>query len=396
MDEDREARLRAAIGPRADFYLKRWAAMDASGRKTSWNWAACLLSVFWFAYRKLWWPMLAMGLAYVVATPLIDPADRTLLRAVMFTLVGLSFLAGGFGNWLYRRRVAPGRPDTHYLWVGRFSGFAITMLGVLYAIFLIESVLYTFLLTETMATFVGISILGGILWRRANRWGALASLMVALTTNFTIIPSSKFRIGVSTLYSDTKQHTPDNGNNIYGVWPNLTQSHLRLACTEIAPTGSSMRRRSSMSTPSTTSTPAMTPTSIDSSGAMTSQPAVIATRPASVPLRIMLRSGLPRSSADQPRPSWASPPAPSPRRTSSSPARTAPCTRATNGFGEATIRRWDILQKFTVPGCRVGEEEGGRSGSESPSPRSLHHGLVSGPPSPSGGLRRRFARRGSV
>jgi Na+/proline symporter len=60
------------------------------------------------------------------------------------------------------------------------------MLGVLYAIFLIESVLYTFLLTETMATFVGISILGGILWRRANRWGALASLIVAFVTNFTL------------------------------------------------------------------------------------------------------------------------------------------------------------------------------------------------------------------
>ena len=40
-----------------------------------------------------------------------------------------------------------------------------TMLGVLYAVFLIDSVLYTFLLTETLATFVGISVLGGIVWR---------------------------------------------------------------------------------------------------------------------------------------------------------------------------------------------------------------------------------------
>ena len=45
---------------------------------------------------------------------------------------------------------------------------------------LIQSVLYTFLLTETMATFIGISVLGGILWRRANRWGALASMIGAL------------------------------------------------------------------------------------------------------------------------------------------------------------------------------------------------------------------------
>ena len=54
------------------------------------------------------------------------------------------------------------------------------------AMFLIQSVLYTFLLTETMATFVGISVLGGIIWRRANRWGALASLLSALTTNFLL------------------------------------------------------------------------------------------------------------------------------------------------------------------------------------------------------------------
>ena len=105
MDEGRETRLRAAIGPRAEHYLQRWAAMDMSGKKASWNWAACLLNVFWFAYRKMWVPMLAMGLAYLVATPLIDPANRTQLRIVMFTLVGLSFLTGTFGNWLYRRHV---------------------------------------------------------------------------------------------------------------------------------------------------------------------------------------------------------------------------------------------------------------------------------------------------
>ena len=60
------------------------------------------------------------------------------------------------------------------------------MAGVLYAMFLIESVLYTFLLTETLATFVGISVLGGILWPRANRWGALASLASSLATNFIL------------------------------------------------------------------------------------------------------------------------------------------------------------------------------------------------------------------
>ena len=33
---------------------------------------------------------------------------------------------------------------------------------------------------------MGISILGGIVWRRANRWGAIASLVVSLTVNFAL------------------------------------------------------------------------------------------------------------------------------------------------------------------------------------------------------------------
>ena len=64
------------------------------------------------------------------------------------------------------------------------------LLGVLYAMFLIESVLYTFLLTETLATFVGISVLGGIVWPRANRWGSLASRLSAIAEAATATPSS--------------------------------------------------------------------------------------------------------------------------------------------------------------------------------------------------------------
>ena len=103
------------------------------------------------------------------------------LCAAYMVHVGALFTEG-----LYRPHLAPNRSDRHYLWVGRVSGVALTMLGVLYAMFLIKSVLYTFLLTETLATFVGISVLGGIIWPRANRWGALASLLTALAVNFLL------------------------------------------------------------------------------------------------------------------------------------------------------------------------------------------------------------------
>jgi TonB-linked SusC/RagA family outer membrane protein len=52
---------------------------------------------------------------------------------------------------------------------------------------------------------------------------------VGFTSNFTVIPSQKIRIGVSTLYSDTDQHTPDNGNNIYGFFSSMMMAQPRRA-----------------------------------------------------------------------------------------------------------------------------------------------------------------------
>jgi Na+/proline symporter len=91
-----------------------------------------------------------------------------------------------FTQGFYRRHLRPNLPDGHYLWVGRLSGLVIALLGVFYAVFLVERVLYSFLFSETLATYMGISILGGLIWLRANRWGAIASLVVALATNFVM------------------------------------------------------------------------------------------------------------------------------------------------------------------------------------------------------------------
>jgi Na+/proline symporter len=132
-------------------------------------------NAFGFACRQLLVPG-ALGL--LVAS--ILAASMSACSAYMVD-VGALFTEG-----LYRPHLAPNRSDRHYLWVGRTSGVALTMLGVLYAMFLIQSVLYTFLLTETLATFVGISVLGGIVWPRANRWGAIASLVIALAVNFLL------------------------------------------------------------------------------------------------------------------------------------------------------------------------------------------------------------------
>lgn len=99
-----------------------------------------------------------------------------------------------FTRSIYHKYLVRGRTDRHYLLVGRISGLVITLIGVVYALFFIKRVLYSFLLTETMATFVGISVVGGVLWTRANRWGALASLISAFAVNFSIYQARHARL----------------------------------------------------------------------------------------------------------------------------------------------------------------------------------------------------------
>jgi len=97
--------LAAALGSNADYFIRRWAQMDESGKSYNWNWAACFLNFCWFAYRKMWLPAIAIGLVYVVTTPLLDPTNKPLFRATALFVVGLSFATGAFGNKLYRNQI---------------------------------------------------------------------------------------------------------------------------------------------------------------------------------------------------------------------------------------------------------------------------------------------------
>jgi Na+/proline symporter len=133
-----------------------------------------------------------------------------------------------FTNGFYRKYVTTVRSDGHYLWVGRISGLIVTIAAVAYAVFLIDRVLNTFLLTETMATFFGISILAGVVWRRANRWGALMSIVVSMGVNFAGHAIARHRLdhwdptifivalvlGVLTLVMVSLLTTPEPGGSL--------------------------------------------------------------------------------------------------------------------------------------------------------------------------------------
>jgi len=100
-DEDR---LAAAIGPKAAWYLERWRLADAKKSIRGWNWAACLLSIYWLAYRKMWQPLAVVGAAFAILS-LIGAVEPRLGMATFLLTIAITFVTGTFGNHLYRKQV---------------------------------------------------------------------------------------------------------------------------------------------------------------------------------------------------------------------------------------------------------------------------------------------------
>jgi Na+/proline symporter len=88
-----------------------------------------------------------------------------------------------FTRNLYLDYIHPGASDRTLLLMGRLSGLGLTLLGVLFALY-VEQVLDAFLFTETIAALMGVMFLGGMLWKRANRYGAWAATLLSFGVYF--------------------------------------------------------------------------------------------------------------------------------------------------------------------------------------------------------------------
>ncbi|MCF6353101.1 MAG: sodium:solute symporter family protein [Cyclobacteriaceae bacterium] len=86
---------------------------------------------------------------------------------------------------IYKPYFKPDISDRQSVKTGRLAGLLLTLLSVGFAM-TIENVLSAFLFTESIAAFMGIMIFGGMLWKGANRSGALASVSVAFITYYVI------------------------------------------------------------------------------------------------------------------------------------------------------------------------------------------------------------------
>ena len=88
-----------------------------------------------------------------------------------------------FTQNFYKKYLKEEASDKQLLHMGRISGVVLTMLGVLFALY-IENVLQGFLFIETIAAFMVIMVFGGNLWKRANRYGAISSVITSFLSYY--------------------------------------------------------------------------------------------------------------------------------------------------------------------------------------------------------------------
>lgn len=119
-----------------------------------------------------------------------------LLATVMATCS--AFMVDGaalFVRNVYKPYLAGGRPDSHYLRVARVASFFITVGGFALGI-LMPSVVSATVFFVTILPFVGLAFWVGVIWPRANRYGAWAG-----TLGSAIVFTACRARGVSTAWS---------------------------------------------------------------------------------------------------------------------------------------------------------------------------------------------------
>lgn len=119
----------------------------------------------------------AFGLAVLSLLPagLVGLMVASLLATVMATCS--AFMVDGsalFVRNVYKPYLAAGRPDGHYLKVARWASLLITIAGFAMGM-LMPSVVSATVHFVTILPFVGLTFWVGVIWPRANRYGAWAS-----------------------------------------------------------------------------------------------------------------------------------------------------------------------------------------------------------------------------
>ena len=100
--------LQAFIQTRSYYYLPKWEALDPSLRRVAsgtFNWAACFLTVFWMAYRKMYLYVIIWVAFLFVFYSVLELVFKLPTSATNGVNIAIMYLFGRYGSSLYRRHV---------------------------------------------------------------------------------------------------------------------------------------------------------------------------------------------------------------------------------------------------------------------------------------------------
>lgn len=147
------ALLRAFVGPRSDYFLKKWESRLAwHGGAVGMNWAAFFFGLFWFGYRKMYRAAVTLFGALVVLSVVEDILFELVLKMpevpVGFSRIEnlvIGYFCGAFANSWYlshaRRAIAESQAQglqgeallqdlSNRGGTSIFAGLAILLLGI--------------------------------------------------------------------------------------------------------------------------------------------------------------------------------------------------------------------------------------------------------------------------
>ncbi len=153
-------------------FLKRFATV---GWAFTGVFAAFLFPGLTLENRELAFGMMARNLLPVGFVGLMIAAA---LAAVMSTCDAFMVHSSAlFTRNIYLRFIQPGADERTLLRVGRWSSVAVVGGGLLFA-FYFPSVVHGLMALWKVTAFLGVAFWFGVMWRRANRYGAMASALV--------------------------------------------------------------------------------------------------------------------------------------------------------------------------------------------------------------------------
>ena len=126
--------------------------------------------------------LMAKDLLPQIMPGLIGLFIASLLAGVMSTCdVFMVTSAALFTENIYKSYIAPDKPDTHYIFVGRTASIVVVLLGIFFA-FTLESVVSGLEIFWKVSSMMAVAFWGGLFWRGVTAGGAWAGPLAAFAT----------------------------------------------------------------------------------------------------------------------------------------------------------------------------------------------------------------------